>query len=235
VIERCFTRRNVVPSLGHGKPEVTMRGKRGTFSGRLGLVGMAALVVLTACNGQGGDGGETAEVAASKLTAPLAGAYKVKPNGVRVPPKQNELPVPLGSVEAHWYRAGGVYIIAFRGLDLEETGPLCPGSSAQTDQGFEHVTNAPTEKDACEGAQNLAGADAGVRICGPLVLYTTEIPEGTQGDLFASIEQYNANGTILGVTGVIDADRSAAPEIDPEADTYSLPPGLVKGESQITC
>jgi hypothetical protein len=206
----------------------------------LGIPILAALLLLTACNGGpqgdggGGDGGR-AQLAASKLEAPLNGAYKVKPNGSRVPPREKELPVPIGSVEAHWYRSGGVYVIAFRGLDLEETGPVCPGSSVQTDAGFEHVTNAPTRGNACEGARNLASPTDGVRTCGPLVLYITEIPEETKGDLFASVERYERKGEILGVTGVVTADSSAAPEIDPEADGYALPQGLVEGTTEVTC
>jgi hypothetical protein len=205
-----------------------------------GIPILAALLLLTACNGGpqgdggGGDGGR-AQLAASKLEAPLNGAYKVKPNGSRVPPREKELPVPIGSVEAHWYRSGGVYVIAFRGLDLEETGPVCPGSSVQTDAGFEHVTNAPTRGNACEGARNLASPTDGVRTCGPLVLYITEIPEETKGDLFASVERYERKGEILGVTGVVTADSSAAPEIDPEADGYALPQGLVEGTTEVTC
>jgi hypothetical protein len=205
----------------------------------LGFSILAALLFLTACNGgqqgDGGGGGGPGELVASKLKAPLSGAYKIKPNGSRVPPREKELPVPIGSVEAHWYRSGGVYVVAFAGLDLDETGPLCPGSSIQTDAGFEHVTNAPTKGQACEGARDLASPTAGVRTCGPLVLYITEIPEDTKGDLFASVEQYERRGQIVGVTGVVTANRSAAPEINPEADGYALPKGLIEGMTEVTC
>jgi hypothetical protein len=207
---------------------------------------VGALLLLTACNGDGeqpDDGGRTdggqepgrAELAASELTAPLAGAYLIRPDGSRVPPRQDALPVPIGMVEAHWYRSGGVYVVAFGGLDLEEAEPVCPGSSIQTDAGFEHVTNSPTEEGACEGAENIAGSDAGVRTCGPLLLYITEIPEDSEGDLFASIERYEENGRIVGVTGVVEADMSAAPEIDPEADQFTLPEGLIEGTTEVTC
>jgi hypothetical protein len=208
-----------------------MRGLRsGLFHSALG-----ALLLLTACNGQDGEPADGGALAASELVGPLNGAYKVKQDGSRVAPREDELPVALGTVEAHWYRSEGVYVIAFGGLNLEEAGPVCPGSSIQTDSGFEHVTSSPTEEGACEGAENVAGPDAGVRICGPLVLYITEIPEDTEGDLFASVERYEENGTIVGATGVVEADMSAAPEIDPEADGYTLPEGLAGETREITC
>jgi hypothetical protein len=212
----------------------SMRALRGIGYGILGT-----LLLLSACtdgaglSGEGG-GGPRVELAKSKLVAPLAGAYKVRPNGSRVPPRQGELPVPVGAVEAHWYRSDGFYVVAFRGLDLQQSGPVCPGSSIQTAAGFEHVTNAPTKESACEGATSLASPGAGVRTCGPLVFYLTEIPESAKGALFASVEVYKGS-RITGVTGVIEADRSAAPEIDAAAGGYALPEGLVRGETEVTC
>ena len=213
----------------------TMRSARGP-----GYAVLAVLVLLTACgDGQqgdgGGGGGEPAELAASELKAPLTGAYKIKPNGSQAAPREKELPVPIGSVEAHWYRSDGVWVIAFAGLDLDETGPVCPGSSIETDAGFQYATNAPTKGQACEGASNLASPTAGVRTCGPLVFYITEIPEDTKGALFASVERYKEKGEIVGVSGIVYADVSKAPRIDPEADRYTLPQGLVEGITEVTC
>jgi hypothetical protein len=202
---------------------------------------VAALLLMTiGCTGQGGqpdkEGQEgRTELAASELRAALNGGYKIKPDGSRVPPTQRELPVPLDTVEAHWYRSGGVYVVVFGGLDLDETGSICPGSSIQTDAGFEHVTNSPTEEGACEGAPTIAGSGAGARACGPLLLYITGIPEETEGDLFASVERYARSGKIIGVTGVVAADMSAAPEIDPEADRYTLREGMIEGTTEVTC
>jgi hypothetical protein len=230
-----------------------MNGIISVLRGRLRYVCLGILLLLAGCTGQEpednggptttpGTPGATAsptepaasELAESTLTAELSGSYKIRPDGTRVPPTERELPVRLGTVEANWYRSGGVYVIAFGGLDLEESGPVCPGSSIQTDSGFEHVTSSPTGEGACEGAPNLAGPDAGVRTCGPLVLYITEIPEDTEGDLFASVERYEGE-RIVGVTGVVEADMSAAPEMDAEATEYSLPEGLVEGTTEVTC
>ena len=229
-----------------------MNGAMSVLHRPLRIVSLGILLLLAGCNGDGQpqDNGEptttpattagttepaAAELATSDLKAPLNGSYKIRPDGSRVPPTQKELPAPIGSVEANWYRSGGVYVIAFGGLDLEEAGPVCPGSSIQTDAGFEHVTNSPTEKGACEGAPSLAGEDAGVRTCGPLVMYITEIPEDTEGQLYASVERYQKNGRIIGVTGVVEADMSAAPEIDTEAGGYTLPEGLLEGTTEVTC
>jgi hypothetical protein len=74
-----------------------------------------------------------------------------------------------------------------------------------------------------------------VRACGPLLLYITAIPEKTEGDLFASVERYARSGKIIGVTGVVAADMSAAPEIDPEADRYALQEGMIEGTTEVTC
>jgi hypothetical protein len=218
-----------------------MNGITRALRSGVGIGILGALLLLTGCtadegqqDGQQRKGGEAA-VEASKLVAPLAGAYEIQPDGSRVPPSEAELPVPLNTVQAHWYRSGGMYVIAYGGLDLAETGAICPGSSIQTDVGFEHVSNAPTEEGACEGAENLAGPEAGVRTCGPLVLYITNIPEKTEGDLFASLERYEEDGKIVGVTGVVEADMAAAPEIDPEASAYTLPKDLIPDTNKVTC
>lgn len=148
------------------------------------------------------------------VEAALDQPYKVGPDGQPAEFEPGELPVEPGSVTARWYRSGGVYVVLYDGLALGETGPLCPGNSIQTAGGFEHVSNAPTEEGACEGAQNLAGADAGVRVCDSLVLYVTEIPADTEGTLFGTVERFEPDGTILGVTSQAQTDAGTAPEIE---------------------
>jgi hypothetical protein len=216
----------------NGRPRALTVSANGIFG---------VFLMLSACTGPGGpredngQAGSRTELAESQLKAPLAGAYKVKRDGSRVPPEEKELPIRIGSGEAHWYRSGGVYVVIFRGLDPNQGGPLCLGSSVQTDSGLEHVTNSPTRGEACKRAPNLARPSAGVRTCGELLFYITEIPDDTEGDLFASVERYAANGTIIGVIGVVNADKSKAPEIDVEAEGYALPEGLIEGTTQVTC
>ena len=124
-----------------------------------------------------------------------------------------------GDVTARWYVAGDRWAVHYDGLDAGATGPLCPGNSVQTDAGFEHVSNAPTEAGACEGFDaTLASGPVGVRRCGAHVLYMTAIPADVRGILHASIEtRYRTPGSVVGLTGTADPGDGEAPEIDLEA------------------
>jgi len=128
---------------------------------------------------------------------------------------ESELPVPPGTVEAHWYTSGGRYVVAFVGLDLSATGPLCPGSSILTDQGFEFVSNAPTEEGACEGFTTLtADPEVGPSVCQGTVLYVTAIPSEKEGSLFGSIEMLADDGAaIIGLTSTAESSPDI-PEIE---------------------
>jgi hypothetical protein len=128
---------------------------------------------------------------------------------------ESELPVPPGTVEAHWYTSGGRYVVAFVGLDLSASGPLCPGASILTDQGYEFVSNAPTEEGACEGFTTLtADPEVGPRVCQGTVLYVTAIPSDKQGILFASIEANADDGAaVIGLTSEAESSPDI-PEID---------------------
>lgn len=128
---------------------------------------------------------------------------------------ESELPVAPGTVEAHWYTAGGKYVVAYVGLDLSATGPLCPGNSILTDQGFEFVSNAPTEEGACEGLATLTtDPDVGPLVCQETVLYVTAIPSDQQGTLFGTIEKLADDGSaLIGLT----SEAQSSPDI-PEID-----------------
>ena len=126
----------------------------------------------------------------------------------------DDLPFALGTIEAHWYSSGDRYVVVFVGLDLAETGPVCPGNSILTATGFESISNSPSPDASCQGAMALASPPAGVQVCDGLVSYITEIPAGTEGTLYASIEIYTGTGTNLGATGFVVADPAAMPEID---------------------
>lgn len=127
-----------------------------------------------------------------------------------------ELPFPLDRIEAHWFQAGEVYAVAYVGLDLEQTGPLCPGNSIVGGDGLAmHVSNSPTPGGVCGEGIHVAVPPGGVRVCDGLVLYVTEIPNGTLGRLYASIEWYPGTGTHYGATAVVDADPDYMAAVDP--------------------
>jgi hypothetical protein len=121
-----------------------------------------------------------------------------------------------GDVTARWYVADDRWVVHYDGLDPAATGPLCPGSSAQTAAGFEHVTNAPTDPGGCEGFDaTLAAGPVGVRRCGSEVLYLTAIPADVEGTLFASIEtRYEVEGSVVGLTGMAGPTDGQPPVID---------------------
>ncbi len=151
-------------------------------------------------------------LANTPVVAALSVIYKVE-GGRSVTPAA-ELPVPSGSVEARWYQADGRFVVFYAGLALAEAGPLCPGNSIQTATGFLHITNGPTGAGACTGVQNPAAADEGVRLCGGSVFYVTRIPVDAEGTLYGTVERFLADGTIIGLTSRVAADRDRTPAID---------------------
>ena len=129
---------------------------------------------------------------------------------------QDELPFPLGTIEAHWYQAGDHYAVVYVGLDLEESGPLCPGNSILGADGFAHVTNSPSPGASCEGSgATIIGPPIGTQVCEGVVSYLTEIPVGTMGTLYASIEVYPGTGIFYGASSMVEADPGNMAEIDP--------------------
>ena len=95
----------------------------------------------------------------SMVTAPLGegdfNTYKVSlPGKAPLEFEDSDLPAPPGSVTANWFTSNGFYVVAYFGLDLEASGPLCPGNSILSGN-FLHTSNAPTEEGACEGFPTL--------------------------------------------------------------------------------
>ena len=163
--------------------------------------------------------------------------YKIGSNGQPAPFELSDLPVAPGSVRAAWYQSNGAYVVLYVGLFLDETGPLCPGNSIRTATGFEHISNAPAGEGACEGATTLAGPEAGARICGPLVFYLTTIPAGLQGELFGTIERWEADGSFAGLTSTVTANPAEMPEIDLDASGYTVPAGFLPNSNatEVVC
>jgi hypothetical protein len=119
---------------------------------------------------------------------------------------ESELPAPPSSVEAHWYKSGGRYVVAYIGLDLSVAGPLCPGNSIRTDTGFEFVSNAPTEEGACEGFTTVTSdPDVGPRACKGILFYVTAIPSDKQGTLYGTLEKLVDDGAAFtGLTSKVE-------------------------------
>jgi len=115
--------------------------------------------------------------------------------------EDSDLPALPGSVTAHWFTSGGFYVVAYYGLDLEASGPLCPGNSILSGGGWLHITNAPTEEGACEGFPTLTDdPDVGPIICHGELFYRTAIPGDLQGTLYGTLEMLDAEGNLAGMT-----------------------------------
>jgi len=119
----------------------------------------------------------------------------------------------VGDVEGQWYQADGFYVVVYAGLDLEATGPLCPGNSIQTAAGFEFVSNSPTDGADCSTFPTLTSdPDVGPLVCQGVVSYRTAIPATTQGNLFGTVER-PVDGGVMGITGITPTS-AGVPEID---------------------
>lgn len=158
----------------------------------------------------------------SMVSAPVGegdfNAYKVSLPGLApLDFEESELPAPPGSVTASWFTSDGFYIVAYYGLDLEASGPLCPGNSILAGGGWLHVSNAPTEEGACEGFPTLTDdPDVGPFDCHGELFYRTAIPSELQGTLFGTIEMLDTDGNLVGITSQAESTTEML-EIDLDA------------------
>jgi hypothetical protein len=157
----------------------------------------------------------------TSVTAVLGDAagstYKVDlPSFAALPFEDSDLPAAPGSVTAQWYIAGERYVVAYAGLDVSNSSPLCPGNSILTGAGFQHVSNAPTEEGACEGFPTLTtDPEVGPMVCQETLLYVTAIPSNLQGTLFGTLEALTEDGDLIGLTSTAQS-APEMPEIDLE-------------------
>ena len=142
----------------------------------------------------------------SMVSAPLGeeefNQYKMKlPNFMPMDFEESELPALPGTVFANWFTSGGFYVVGYFGLDLENSGPLCPGNSIMTGGTWLHISNAPTEEGACEGFPTLTeDPDVGPVDCHGTLFYRTAIPSDLQGTLYGTIEKLDEEGNLVGIT-----------------------------------
>lgn len=152
----------------------------------------------------------------SSVVSPVDGGYKFGTE--QGPATSDDLPFDLGSIEVHWFKAGDRLAAVYIGLDLDATGPLCPGNSIFTGAIWEHISNAPSPGADCTGAPTILDSVAGVsgvQTCEGLVSYMTDIPSDLDGDLFGSVEIYDPAGAHKGASGFVTALAADIPEIDP--------------------
>lgn len=194
---------------------------------RLALFTLFAVLALAACGGGNGEAEEptpaapatTAEGAATSglpetpVNTTLEEGYTIREGNPEEPDPAN-LPVEPGAVAAHWYKSGDNWVVVYAGVP-EDAYPLCPGNSILVGTDFTDTSNAPVGGDgACEGASKLAQAPAGAQMCGPNIVYVTAIPSSKEGTLYSTIEVWEGEATIHGVTGVTSTNRGEAPEIE---------------------
>ena len=149
---------------------------------------------------------------------PLRMAFTYGVNGF-FPRELTDMPEYLQGVRAEWYKGGGRMIVVYRGLDLDASGPVCPGNSLNPSgtTSFDFISNSPTSEGACDTDPDIIYApdDAGVRICDGVVSYITLIPDDAEGFLYATINAYPEGvDDWPGVTSNALLDRELQ-EIDP--------------------
>ena len=147
------------------------------------------------------------------VTALLANSYAFK-DGAPTGYLTTDLPIIAGSAGSWWYTAMDRYVVAFRGLEPDAVGPICPGASIESGGVFQFISNSPTEVGACSGATMIAADPAGAYRCRGFLVYVTEVPAGTAGNLYGTLERFGDDGTIYGVTSATRGDVTQAPPLD---------------------
>ncbi len=172
-----------------------------------------------ACSSHGGDDG--AELPDTSVVAAVDRVYKFDAAGSLPLADRSELPVDPGAVTARWYTFRGWYVAVFEDLDLEALGPLCLGTSVfnPTANQLEHAFTSPTAEGACDDAGTgvavpLARGNTGVRACGGLVSYVTNIPADLDGVLFATLTVFPGDGTGVAIMGRVESTIGPLGEID---------------------
>ncbi len=142
-----------------------------------------------------------------------------------------------GTVEAHWYQWGELYVVLYRGFDADDGTAICAGNSVlDPAAGYQHVTNSPhigAADDICVGAPRIAEAPLGVYTCGSLLYYFTEIPTDSEGTLWGTLEI--GDGEWAGHTSETTIDLANTPMFEPGLSAYELPPAGVDSGGIVEC
>jgi hypothetical protein len=162
--------------------------------------------------------------------------------GVDLPPYGDDEVFEPGEVEVQWYQWNSLFVVLFRGVRPEAN--LCLGNSILSGNSFDFHSNSKLgDEEPCQGpaGDDLAGEAFGVRACGELVYYLTEIPTSESGALFGSADLWAVPDAISGatdvsgVTGVVDTELGDPPEFDPTAIGYVLPASDADDLSEVDC
>ena len=157
-------------------------------------------------------GSGTFSLGSTAVSAPLTTTYKIPPGG---PAPDADLPFAPGAVEARWYESGDRFVVYYHGLTLDDGHLYCPGNSIQTSGSFQYISNSPAVPGACEGAATLVTEEgSGVYLCDGLVLYLTQIPSTSQGVLYGTVEIFEADGTLIGLTSTAATSLGGILEVD---------------------
>jgi hypothetical protein len=202
---------------------------RAVFSAGLILIAVAAVLAFSACKDDKKTPPPAAGETPSGEASPADGGFSLPESGVSallstpyandadlnpLTPSPEQLPFPEGSVSAHWYQSDGLYVVWFKDFPLDEG--LCPGTSILlASGGFQNPANSPTAEGACEGVDTLKPPPTGPHICGEgLMLFQTEVPVETEGELYASTNRQHEDGSSTGVLGHAPANLAETPEVD---------------------
>ena len=106
-------------------------------------------------------------------------------------------------------------MVVFDGLDLDVTGPLCPGASVRLGGGnFQSVANVETEGADCSSFPTLSGdPDVCAYECNGVLSFRTAIPVDATGTLSGTLKR-PADGGIMGVTSTVGNTPGEFPIID---------------------
>ena len=183
------------------------------------LVCGVSLTLLVACSGA--DEVRSTELPETDVAASIDRIYKFDALESLNLTDRSELPIDPGAVTARWYMLGGWYVVAFDGLDLDETGPLCLGTSVLNPGAnrLEHIFASATSEGACDdGGAGLfvpqAPGARGMRACDGLVFFVTDIPAELNGALFATITVFPGDGTGIELSGRAESVNGLPTEID---------------------
>jgi hypothetical protein len=123
----------------------------------------------------------------------------------------------VGQVTAEWYSADGRFVVVYAGLDLNMSGPKCPGASIDLGGGnFQFIANAPTEGANCPlDLFPTIGAHPGVEAyeCNGVLTFHTFVPVDQSGTLYGTLE-IEHNNTWMGVTSTADNSAGEFPALD---------------------